>query len=119
MLDFRLEEDRKKGVGYRIFCNSCGQTSLSSHESYCPVCGRGTATPFTATKLGEEKKMYVSFRISGRYVAEVPCCETEDIRAIIRKAVSRYEDADFGELSEIDAEVLRIEDEDGNTLWEK
>ncbi len=61
MLDFRLREDQEKGTGYRVFCDSCGQTSLSSHAlSYCPVCGRDKLilTPIVVNKIGEERKAY-------------------------------------------------------------
>jgi len=119
MYDFRLTKDQEAGAGYKIFCDSCGQTSLSSHGRYCPVCGRGTLTPITVTKIGEEKKAYVTFRVDGRYVAEIPCGETINVEDVIKKAVSHYENADFGVLSVIDGEPVMVEDDHGNYLWEK
>ena len=119
MLDFRLTKDQEAGVGYKVFCDSCGQTSLSSHGHYCPVCGRGALTPITVTKIGEERKAFVSFRVNGRYVAEIPCGKNINIEEVIKKALQQYGDADFGVLSDIDGEPVKVEDDQGSYLWEK
>lgn len=119
MLDFRLTKDQEAGAGYKVFCDSCGQTSLSSHGRYCPVCGRGALTPITVTKIGEERKAFVSFRVSGRYVAEIPCGEKINVEEVLQKAVQQFGDADFGVLSDIDGEPLKVEDDHGSYLWEK
>lgn len=37
----------------------------------------------------------------------------------MKKAESEYLDADFGEAEDIDGEMIAVEDEKGNFVWEK
>lgn len=37
----------------------------------------------------------------------------------MKKAESEYLDADFGEAEDIDGEMIVVEDEKGNFVWEK
>ncbi len=58
------------------------------------------------------KKYYVTVKISGEYVAEVEATSFEDAKI---KAIDSYYDADFGDLTEIDAnEVYSAWTEDGD-----
>ena len=36
-----------------------------------------------------------------------------------KKAIESYENADFGEAADIDGEVIIVENEDGEYVWEK
>ena len=125
--DFRNKGD--KG-GFQIVCDSCGQTSYVSadHGRYCPICTKDVITPITVTKIVPEgtKKLYVSFSVSGRYVAEIEYPEStdgelssDDVKSIIEKATHKYWDADFGALEDIDSCPVHITDEDGNFVWEQ
>lgn len=125
--DFRHEGD--KG-GYKIFCDSCGQTSYVSedHGRYCPICGKDTLTPITVEKIVPEgeKKLQVTFRVDARFVAEVTAEDVQDeklpkekVDEIINLANHVFGDADFGSAEDIDGEAIFIEDEKGNFLWEK
>jgi hypothetical protein len=109
MLDFRKDEDKAAGAGYKVFCDSCGQTSLSSHGRYCPVCGRDSITPITVTKLGEEKKATVTFRITGYFKAEVPYTDGDTFADVTKRGEEAYDSADFGPLHNIEAELVSIE----------
>ena len=61
-------------------------------------------------------KHYVTFKVEGRYIAEVDANSIDEAR---EKAANAFSDADFGELSDIDGEDIIIEDEDGDYIWEK
>jgi hypothetical protein len=60
------------------------------------------------------KKMWVTFKVDARYTAEV---EADSIEEAIKKANSRFGDADFGEAHDIDGEAIIVEDED--IIWKK
>ena len=60
------------------------------------------------------KKYYVTVKISGEYIAEVEAASFEDAK---EKAIDAYYDADFGDLTEIDANEVYsacTEDKNGN-----
>lgn len=61
-------------------------------------------------------RYYVTYRIDARYVAEV---EADSIEQAMQEATLEYYDADFGIASDIDAEMVIIEDQDGRFVWEK
>jgi len=61
-------------------------------------------------------KYYVNYCINARYVAEV---DAEDVEDAKRKAYGEYIDADFGMAADIDGEIISIEDENGNYVWEE
>ena len=61
-------------------------------------------------------KYYITYKIEGRYVAEV---EADNLKQAMKKAESEYLDADFGEAGDIDGEMIVIEDEKGNFVYEK
>ena len=58
---------------------------------------------------------YVTFKIEGRYVADV---RANSIEAAIEIARVAYCDADFGELTDVEGEEIIVEDENGNFVWE-
>ena len=58
---------------------------------------------------------YVTFKIDARYVAEVEANSAEEAHDM---AIDKYIDADFGEAHDIDAELIIVEDENGNYVWE-
>lgn len=62
-------------------------------------------------------KYYPHYKISGTYTPEIET-ETEYITEILNKATESYENTDFGEASNIDAELMCIEDENNNVIWE-
>lgn len=49
------------------------------------------------------RKYYVTVKISGEYVAEVEASSFEEAK---EKAIDAYYDADFGDLTEIDADEV-------------
>ena len=59
---------------------------------------------------------YVTFRIDGRYVAKVT---SPDLEKAKEDAVFEYYDADFGTLECVESEIIMVEDENGNYLYEK
>ena len=61
-------------------------------------------------------KYYITDKIEARYVAEV---EADNLEQAMKKAESEYLDADFGEAEDIDGEMIAVEDEKGNFVWEK
>ena len=61
-------------------------------------------------------KFYVTFKIDARYVAEVEASNVEEAK---KKASEAFSDADFGAAEDIDGEVIVVEDENGNYVWEK
>ena len=52
-------------------------------------------------------------------MAEIPCGKNINIEEVINKALQQYGDADFGVLSDIDGEPVKVEDDQGSYLWEK
>lgn len=63
-----------------------------------------------------QTKYYVKFKIDARYVAEVEASNVEEAK---EKASEVFSDADFGAAEDIDGEVIVVEDENGNYVWEK
>ena len=61
-------------------------------------------------------KYYITYKIESRYVAEV---EADNLEQAMKKAESEYLDADFGEAEDIDGEMIAVEDEKRNLVWEK
>ena len=59
---------------------------------------------------------FVTFKIEGRFVTAV---HAQNLEKAKRKAIYKYEDADFGELNDIEGEVIMVEDNKGNYLYEK
>lgn len=118
--EFRTQEDREKGAGFEIRCDTCGKISLSSHDRYCPFCGRDTVANFTARPLADEKCCFVTFRIDARLVVKVPVEDGESTEDILNDAQGIYEATDLGELEDIvKGEPVMIQDSDGNFIWEK
>ena len=61
-------------------------------------------------------RYYITYKIEARYVAEV---EADNLKQAMKKAESEYLDADFGEAGDIDGEMIVVEDEKGNFVYEK
>lgn len=61
-------------------------------------------------------KYYITYKIEARYIAEV---EADNLEEAMKKAESKYLDADFGEAGDIDREMIVVEDEKGNFVYEK
>ena len=61
-------------------------------------------------------KYYITYKIEARYVAEV---EADNLKQAMKKAESEYLDADFGEAGDIDGEMIVVEDEKENFVYEK
>ena len=70
--------------------------------------------PFITTE-----KAYVTFKIEGRYIAEVKTNTQMSQEEVLKAAEDMYTDADFGELEDIEGDAIMIEDEIGNYLYEK
>ena len=75
-----------------------------------------------------KKTFIVSFKVKGYYevavetdVASDDLCEiTEnELKEIKRLAGNKWSDADFGELTDIDADAIIIADDTGNIIWDK
>ena len=60
-------------------------------------------------------KYYVTYYVDARYVAEVEADNLEEAKV---KAEECYLDADFGVAESIDGEIVIVEDEDGNYVYE-
>ena len=61
-------------------------------------------------------KYYVKFKVEARYVVEV---EADNIKQAKEEAEYQFFDADFGEAEDIDGEIINVEDEEGNFLFEQ
>lgn len=64
-------------------------------------------------------KYYVTYKVEGRYIAEV---EADSLEEAQKEAESEYESADFGELEDIGAcgntKQICVETEHGDIIWE-
>ena len=63
-----------------------------------------------------KETFYVTFKVEGRYVVGVQAESEAEAR---QNARYRYEDADFGALGDIDGEIVVVENEKGEYVWEK
>ena len=61
-------------------------------------------------------KYYITYKVDARYIAAV---EADNLEEAKEKAEEEFCDADFGETVDIDGEVIIVEDENGNYVWEK
>lgn len=59
---------------------------------------------------------YVTMKVEGRFVAEV--FAKNGVSEAKELAVEKYTEADFGPLEDIDGDCIKVEDADGNYLWE-
>ena len=59
---------------------------------------------------------FVKMKIDARYTTEVEADSLEEAR---KKAEENFSNADFGEASDIDGNVVVIEDSDGNYVYKK
>ena len=60
-------------------------------------------------------KYYVKYAVKARYLAEV---EADSLEAAMRLAEDKFFEANFGEAEDIDGDVIYVEDNDGNYVWE-
>jgi hypothetical protein len=67
-------------------------------------------------KEGNYMRYYVTYKVEARYIAEV---EADSLEEAMKKAESKYYDADFGLARDIDGEAIMVEDENGNYVWER
>lgn len=65
---------------------------------------------------GEEKDYYVTFAANVRYVAAVRASSLEEAKKF---AQNDFENACFGKLEFVDSDLIMVEDEGGNYLYEK
>ena len=65
-----------------------------------------------------EKKVYVTMRVTGKYLVCIRCRNDANTEDIMKKANEKWSDADFGVLSDIDGEAVYIEDDHGRRIWE-
>ena len=63
-------------------------------------------------------KAYVTLKIDGRYVAEIEH-DNMNVEQLKQLAIDAYIDEDFGPLEAIESDVIIIEDENGNYIYEK
>ena len=64
----------------------------------------------------EEQVFLVPMEIKGSYTPRVMA---KSPGAALGKAITAYQEADFGVLEDIDGECIMVEDEAGNCLWER
>lgn len=102
---------------YRIYNRIHGETKQFIHDFYAWFDKR-----FSSEDSNDEAAdtYFVTYRIEGRYTAEVKARSPEDA---INQSVSAYENADFGELQDIgecgNTYAVSVEDKTGNIVWEK
>ncbi len=61
-------------------------------------------------------KYYANFKINARYIAEI---EADSLEEAKEEAEYLFSGVDFGHASDIDGEIISIEDSDGNFVYEK
>ena len=66
-------------------------------------------------KPSKPKKFYVTYRIDARFTAEVEANTEEEAK---EKSVSVWYEADFGQAKDVDGEIVSVEDEEGNVIYE-
>ena len=64
----------------------------------------------------KNKEFYVTFRIDGRFQTKVTA---ENLDAAKTAAIENFYDANFGVLECVDSEIVVVEDEQGNFVYEK
>ena len=64
-------------------------------------------------ELGEEYS--ARYRVSARYIAEVDAHSLEEVFEISKHM---FEEADFGDMEDVDGELISIENADGNFVYE-
>ena len=60
-------------------------------------------------------KYYVKFKVDARYVVEVDADTLEEAK---EKGEYEFSGADFGEAEDIDGEIIIVENENGDFLYE-
>ena len=95
----------------KSYSNSLAKTILSATQFESE-----NKTGFTIDAKEIFEPLWVTMKVEGRFIATVFARNAE---AAIDQAVKQYQDADFGELEDIDSEAIIVEDEKGNFVWSK
>ena len=64
------------------------------------------------------KSYFVRFKIDARYETEVIADENMSLEDIKDMALHNYYDANFGDAEDIDSEIIIVEDDNGEFLYE-
>lgn len=64
---------------------------------------------------GEKMEYYITYKIEARYTVK---CEAQTIDEAKKEAANHFFDADFGEAYDIDGELIIIEDDNDNIIYE-
>lgn len=69
-------------------------------------------------KTKKVKKIFVTMTVTAQYTFEEEVSDNDSIEDMLSKANERFFEADFGDAEDIDGEVVTIEDEKGNCIYE-
>lgn len=59
---------------------------------------------------------YVNYKVGSRYVVKI---EATSLEEAMKKAENEFSAADFGESEDIEGEIVSVENEDGDFVFEK
>ncbi len=79
--------------------------------------GREEETPETG-KGNDAVCLRVAFHASARYIADVCADKGTPVEDVIDMGSELFQEADIGDLENVDGEAVYIEDENGNRIWE-
>lgn len=63
----------------------------------------------------ETHTFFVNMKINGRFIAEIPANSIDEAK---EKAEQAFVDADFGDLTDVDGNIVNIEDENRKFVFE-
>lgn len=67
-------------------------------------------------KREEYNDFIVTFKVEARYTTPV---RARTLKEALELAESEFIDANFGEAEDIDGEAIKVENEEGDYIWEK
>jgi len=80
----------------------------------------GMNDAFKAEKDDENEKAHlcVAFRASARYIADVYADKDAPVEDVIEMGNEKFQEADIGDLEDVDGEAVYVEDDNGRRIWE-
>jgi hypothetical protein len=110
-------------------CNGCASIRYGDYNEFLrlsdtpepPADKDGTAGEKVHARKNDGKvHLQVAFRASARYIADVFVDEnTASVEDVIELGNEKFQEADIGDLEDVDGEAVYIEDDHYRRIWEK
>lgn len=105
-------------------CNGCASIRYGDYNEFLRLMDTSDRPADKKDNIPETENgnddvcLRVAFRASARYIADVYVVKGTHVEDIIDMGSEMFQEADIGDLEDVDGEAVYIEDENGNRIWE-